>query len=768
MKKLSKEENRGLELAKKKAKIFILQSFLLSPYYHNKKNFSYQKKVYNYLIIFLFFNQIVKAQIPINGFCKYESFDVQSNYTNLFSLNFNKDSYTDLFIFSDSSKNINSIKGLPNEKFQSVIKFNFIYKTSKIIPVTDKYNNVIEYAFLSKEKKIFGLVKFNNLGALELNYFIKLQFTPNQLSAADIDNDGKNEFLISGVAYEGLTIIKNDGSRLIKSDFENEHIYSQSVLIDLNNDGFYDIATFDIQYNQIKFFYNRGNGEFYFVRSFQLNNNISSLHSFDFNLDGYNDLIYTFENYFYVLFGDSIASFNNQITIKTNYNLDKIVLRDFNKDGKIDIAYLNKKNSIPIGTECSIVSVLFQNVDNKFYNEIKYLQKENLTDIIPFSSRYVDGLMSLSKDGKIYLISTLSSFRDYTKISFGDEPSTITYFDFNTDGIIDIAYTDKSSKSLRLIIRNQNGIPNLFYSFFVYENFSNIISYDATDNYKIFFLFNDNDNKFLMVEYDFIKNKFNRKYLYLNGTLKDLKIIKEKNLIYPKIYLTFTKNNKLNLSTYLFQNGKYEISNINNLDVSVFDAKFIDDQNLFYWKNSFHKEKEDQLELYTLNFQNGIKKNKIYSLNKNKNFSLKSFVYDIFNLETPTLISFYKDETNNFILLSNKSNMLNAKNYFVRKYRFNNNDFMNKISEDEKSFISSRQLFFGEFRPQNLKKLFLYLPFNNSIYSLTFLKNRNRVIIREIDKTENLYSFFIKRMSAHNFYIVYSDGKDNCIILKKL
>jgi len=85
------------------------------------------------LIVFLLCTQIVNAQIPINGFCKYTSFDVQPNYTNLFSLNFNKDSYTDLMLFSDSSKNINSIKGFANEKFQSRLKFNFIEQISKII-----------------------------------------------------------------------------------------------------------------------------------------------------------------------------------------------------------------------------------------------------------------------------------------------------------------------------------------------------------------------------------------------------------------------------------------------------------------------------------------------------------------------------------------------------------------------------------------------------------------------------------------------------------
>lgn len=767
MMKLSKEEKCDSELVNKKFKFFDIRFLFINSINHNKRKFSFNKNIYGCLIVFLFYTQIVNAQIPINGFCKYTSFDVQPDYTNLFSLNFNKDSYTDLILFSDSSKNINSIKGFANDKFQSRLKFNFIEQISKIIPVTDRYYNIIEYAFISKEKKIFGLIEFNSLGAINLKNSIKLSFTPDNLSSADIDNDGQNEFLISGAAYDGFTIIEKKGSRLIKKDFEKKHIYTKSIFVDLNNDGFADIVAFDVQYNQLKFFYNRGNGEFYFVRSFQLNQNISSLHSFDFNLDRYNDIIYTSENYVYVLFGDSIASFNEQIMVKTKYNIDKIILRDFNKDGKIDISYLNKKNSF--------VSVLFQNGVNNFYDEINYLKKENLTDIIPFSSRFVDGLMALSRNGKIYFISTLSYLGDYSKIAFGDEPSTITHFDFNYDGITDIAYVDKLSKSLRLIIRNQNGIPDLFYSFFVYDNFSNIIPFNKKNNSSIvnltsrfggFLLYNYNDNKFLMLEYDFIKNKFNRQYFYLEGALKDIKIVEEQNSVNPKIYLTFIKNNNLNLSTFIFKNDKYEVSNINNIENNVLDAKFVDEYNLFYWKISTQTKQQSELELYALNYQNVILKRKVYSINANKDFSVRSFVCDIYNSELPTLITFYKDEKDNFILLAD--NRSNERNYFVKKYNLNNNDFIEKFSNDEKSFLNMQQLYFGEFRPQNLKKLFLYLPFNNSISTLTFLRNRNRIIVREITKAENLFSFFIRRMSANHFYVVYSDGKENCIILKRL
>lgn len=765
--KLSKEEKCDSELVNKKFKFFDLRFLFINSINHNKRKFSFNKNVYVCLIVFLLCTQIVNAQIPINGFCKYTSFDVQPNYTSLFSLNFNKDSYTDLMLFSDSSKNINSIKGFANEKFQSRLKFNFIEQISKIIPVTDKYYNIIEYAFISKEKKIFGLIEFNSLGAINLKNSIKLSFTPDNLSSADIDNDGQNEFLISGAAYDGFTIITKKGLRLIKNDFEKKHIYTKSIFVDLNNDGFDDIAAFDVQYNQLKFFYNKGNGEFYFVRSFQLNHSISSLHSFDFNLDRYDDIIFTFENYIYVLYSDSIASFNNQIIIKTKYNIDKIVLRDFNKDGKIDISYLNKKNSA--------VSVLFQRIENNFYDEINYLKKENLTDIIPFSSRFVDGLMALSRNGKVYFISTLSYLGNYSKIAFGDEPATITHFDFNYDGMTDIAYVDKLSKALKLIIRNQNGIPSLYYSFFVYDNFSKIIPFNKKNNsssvnitsrFGGFLLYNYNDNKFLMLEYDFLKNKFNRQYFYLEGALKDIKIVEEQNSVNPKIYLTFIKNNNLNLSTYTFRNNKYEISNINNIENNVLDSKFIDEYNLFYWKISTQTKQQNELELYSVNLQSGIIKNKIHSLTTDNNFTIQSFVFDIFNSETPTLITFYKDEKDNFVLLSNNSS--NEKNYFVKKYNLNNNDFMDKIISDEKSFLNLQQLFFGEFRPQNLKKLFLYLPFNNSISTLTFLRNRNRIIVREITKAENLISFFIRRMSANNFYIVYSDKKENCIILKRL
>src|ERR1039457_6372885 len=71
------------------------------------------------LIELLLFSIEAFSQVPINGFCKYNKIDIDSGFTNLFALNYNDDSYTDLILYNPAKKDIESLDGNQSLSFSA-------------------------------------------------------------------------------------------------------------------------------------------------------------------------------------------------------------------------------------------------------------------------------------------------------------------------------------------------------------------------------------------------------------------------------------------------------------------------------------------------------------------------------------------------------------------------------------------------------------------------------------------------------------------------
>ena len=68
--------------------------------------------------------------------------------------------------------------------------------------------------------------------------------------------------LISGSAFDGLSLLSESGEKLIEEKIEERTIYTDAIFVDLNNDNVPDIAGFNLITNSVVLFYNYGNGTF--------------------------------------------------------------------------------------------------------------------------------------------------------------------------------------------------------------------------------------------------------------------------------------------------------------------------------------------------------------------------------------------------------------------------------------------------------------------------------------------------------------------------
>src|SRR3989339_178781 len=181
---------------------------LKKPYKEEKPDLLKRKVINGSLIVFMLY-QSGAAQIPINGFCKYSVFPVKGKYTRLFALNFNQDSYSDLLLTGGEKSLFANIAGKGTDNFSEVFSSSFSPELSNFITYIEKFDKSPKYAFVSRKQKKAGWLNVSTSGRISVASQISFSSFPDGVSQADFNSDGKNELLISGAAFDGISVLKN-------------------------------------------------------------------------------------------------------------------------------------------------------------------------------------------------------------------------------------------------------------------------------------------------------------------------------------------------------------------------------------------------------------------------------------------------------------------------------------------------------------------------------------------------------------------------------
>lgn len=696
----------------------------------------------NFLLVLFFPLSFTYSQVPIYGFCKFTSVPVEAGFDGVFAANFNNDSYTDILLYNPLKKKVVVYAGEQNGAFTLKKINNSPFEISSIQNLTDLNNMPLGHIVISRKSRKLALAKINNNGSVVFSGITKLGTFPENLSFTDANKDGKQEVLISGGAYEGLSVFSEANGMFKEKKIKQKECFSQSVFCDLNNDKFNDIAAFNVVNKKLIFFYNNTLGDFREVRNIQFDKQISCLQTVNLDFDSYQDLAFAKENSINFLFGDSVSSYYGSLSIFTKYKPDKFIFGDFNKDGKLDIAYINVKDSI--------LSVILAKGTREFYPEIIYFQKEGIANVIPFYSKFIDGLAVLSSKGRLYTITKMNTLLDDIKISIGVKPSVLGYFDKNNNGICDFCFVDEFSQSLNFIIRNNAGIPNFFYTVNLYQ-IPDKIEVDNSDKFKkVFYCYSYGKKLIELVQIDFSKNKIEHSSLYAPGAIKDIKVKHEADKQIANIYVAFTKNNNLGFAQFEFKDYHYIITNNTELVKNAYDAKLAINKTpccyAWHWKNG-------KIVLSKIPLNGYFMPENLF-LSDVKNYSgITSLLGDIMNLDKDFFVSFLRSGNNNSIVINSEK--------MTRLIKEEDIPELLRTQEIKKYFV-------GEGRFNKLKKMFIYNSSENSVFTLDFLKRGKSLIFTKLIDAENAADFFIKNMSGKNFHIVYTDGTDHTINIKKI
>ncbi|MBE0539229.1 MAG: VCBS repeat-containing protein [Ignavibacterium sp.] len=693
------------------------------------------KSKFKTLLLFVLLSEIIFPQIPFKGFCKLNSFAVDSGFTKIFSLNYDQNEHSDILIYNPQQKVAELFDGKSGLKFILKNKITLPTEISSIEPIIYANNMIESFAFTSRKSRNFGIYKFNTSGNVSLVSKIKFNSYPENISIAKNYTNGEQSFLISGNSFDGLSIISLKNNQLIEKKAAINSIFQNAQFIDVNSDGFEDIAAISTIENKLLIFYNNSRDDFKELKQINVNDDVLSLRVFDINYDHYTDIIVSTKSGIKIYFGDALASFDKTIFIETSYPVDKFIIGDFNRDGFFDFNCLS--------IEEGIISTIFAKDFNLFYSEFLQKQKKGIVDLIPFFSKFVYGSAFLNELGEISILSKVNSMSDDQQLAVGINPDIIKSFDHINNGIADFAFTDEFDKKLKFILRNSAGIPERLFSVDLYDDHEKMFVFDNSNSRKTFFLYSNEKKIIESLEIDFEKFTFSRRFHYAEGPIKDL-IIKPDSKGDAELFILYSTNRLLNLQVITKTEINYNKKLYNDLS-SNWEFPFLffaDNLTIGYWQNANNLIKlifldfssKDRKFLNKLKFNSNIQ---LIASNSNHSLEKGKFKY----------CSLLSDKDEIFLVAgSNEPKIYSAKN--------SNNEF--RITD-------KNQLFFGK-----TNSVFIY---NSKLKALTEFATSNtddRILITDKFKNIELTNYTIQKLDQRNYHLIFTDINSGNIEIRQL
>ena len=713
----------------------------MKPCSEEKPGLTIEIRSIKILTALLLFSLEAFSQVPINGFCKYNRFDIDSGFTNLFALNYNDDSYTDLVLYNPAKRDLETLDGNQSLSFSAPRKYKIPSEISLINNIVDKNNKVTGYAYSSRKRMNVGLISFAKNSKPLFTNEIKLNSYPENISVSDINGDSEPEFLISGKSFDGLSILTNENRKLKETKILRNSVYSYSQFMDIDRDGFPDIAAFNVASLNLDLFYNNGYGQFNKVRSIPFSENLNSLRAFDLDLDSFEDIIISKQNSIEILYASFNSSFDAIKVIKTKYNPEKIIIGDFNKDGKMDMAYLD--------TKAGTLSILFGKDSRDFYPEVIYFRKNGCVDLVPYYSKFINGIAVISEYGSIYLISNFKSVSEEFDISLGVNQKGLNYFDHNHDGIPDLCFIDNAEHKLDLIIRNTSGVPSLFYSIPLVGEETKIYSDYLGKNKVVFYCYTEEKKLIESVKIDFTNSSFEKKSFYVQNAIADISI-EHNDANQVKLFVVQLDNGKLSLSVFNsidvnYLNSTYTIAD-NVVNVSCWKEN---SQAIYFWQNN-----SDSLILYQASFRNNFENPEIkYSFKTKKDYNILSLTGNFFTNNKDAYFTIIHSPALNQVLTLSGNIVCTLER---------------KEIIEEMAVSDIKRFYIGACNFKGLDKIFFYSGVDKNIKKIDLINKGKNTIISPVANVQDIGDYFIKNMNMRSFHLVYTNNKENCITIKQL
>jgi dienelactone hydrolase len=273
---------------------------------------------------------------------------------------------------------------------------------------------------------------------------------PQAITVADLNADGKLDLAVANQGAGTVTILlgKGDGT-FTRQDYVTGPDPQTVAVADFNGDGKLDLAVSDYgppgTLSTVSILLGNGDGTFQPQVAYPAGESPIGVLVGDFNRDGKLDLaVVDNSGYLSILLGKGDGTFGSAVSYTTGANSRVGVVADLNGDGKLDLAIANYTDSD--------VSILFGNGDGSFQAPVNYSVGGNPADLrgADFNG---DGRLDLvtsnwsTNSMSVLLGNGDGTFQAHIDFPTGTGPQNLGIGDFNGDGRLDVALADNASNT---------------------------------------------------------------------------------------------------------------------------------------------------------------------------------------------------------------------------------------------------------------------------------------------------------------------------------
>lgn len=691
----------------------------------------------NSLILFsLFLSSHSFSQVPINGFCSQKNYAIPSGYEGMVSADLNSDGNDELIFYSSSNKKIGIYYNVFGDS-TSTIEIQVDAEISQLRQLKNKSDTANLFAAVDRKHRKIFLLKIS-LDQIEiLNDQMEFDSYPENIFTGDVELNGKDEILVYGSGFDGLSIISQTTEGIGERKVATGTSFSEAIFVDFNDDGYLDVVGFNILENSLQFFTNNTNGVFRLNRSIQHSEKINLLKARDFNNDGLFDLIYSSGNNLEILFADFQRTFKTKKTIKLDERPVGLTFGDFNKDKFLDIAYTLAKGTL---------NILYAKKDSDFYESITYLQCATYASIAKYKSDGNDNLVCFLDPNEIGIVTTVQEIKNGLKIIPAINAGALKKFDYGNDNISDISFVDEYDSYLKLFLLNKFGVPISLYYFPLAESHKEIIVDDFYKQIKTFYCYIEGTPLLEVFKYNFKNNKLSRKQLYAPGEILDLNLQRVDSAL-VNVLLVYNKQSKLHLGK--FENRELSITfkeyPFIDRNVSLAKIRIKDEPEVFYWKSE-----RDTIYFKMVDIEPGPNIYKTYfTIPKSDKLSINLYGANIYYENYPTVVSFVQNESEKYILAFSGNKLFKTKKFF------------NSPNDAWKEFGRGR---FSDIIMKGIINFSIKTQEDDYINTLIYNEKEKNYILNSTIKADNAYDYFFLRPDQKKYYLVYSNEEGELLI----
>jgi len=317
----------------------------------------------------------------------------------------------------------------------------------------------------------------NGHGEFRLQGHVQLDTLPKGLGAGDMNEDGHADLVSCTTWGYTMRLLLGDGlggfnsANELKGDGEPTRL----VLRDFNRDGHPDIAVNAPDEGKIILYFGDGKGNFA-VPSTELEDypHPFVLAAGDFNGDNNLDIVTTTRTginpgtaHVAILLGDGNGGFSQSAFLGVTSRPSSVAVGDLNGDTKLDFVVAGAE---PHNTEGNFVSTfLGDGMGNFALKQTINLGEGNLKGEIALGDFNEDGILDVAYPvtgdiSGIHSTTVLIFFGDEAgnlvagpSVTVGQEPHTVITADFNNNGHLDLAVTNRTDGTISILLGNGRG-----------------------------------------------------------------------------------------------------------------------------------------------------------------------------------------------------------------------------------------------------------------------------------------------------------------------